>query len=209
MFVHKRFEVQMAVDVDMMLLSWPEAGKAADEDSGFMGNRSYGDLRRLSWTEAKRVATLEGEYISRIENARDTDEEIEIVWNEIYDDGELHGLDLGVATATVALSAAGCVPFSSCNGAAFGGHHNEHYPLVAFFCRPNAVELLSQCALEASVGLSNGGDGALVLYANEIMNMVKFGGIVISKSKVFRGLPRNRRSKAIVRKSLSQQLNLL
>jgi hypothetical protein len=93
---------------------------------------------------------------------------------ELYDEGDegLFGLDLGVASSVVALSAARCIPFSSCNGGAFGDHHEEAFPLVSFFVKPAWVSLLLEIATTANVGIYNSGDG-LVVYG-EILDMLSF-----------------------------------
>ena len=79
----------------------------------------------------------------------------------MYDDGEegLFGLDLGVASCVIALWAAGRIPFSSCNGGAFGDMHHERNPLVAFFAMRAWLPVLMTMAEEANVGLINSGDG--------------------------------------------------
>jgi hypothetical protein len=45
----------------------------------------------------------------------------------------LWGLDIGVASATIALSALGAIPVGSCNAGGFGGHHQGAFPYVSFF----------------------------------------------------------------------------
>ena len=58
-----------------------------------------------------------------------------MIENELYDGDDLRGLDIGVASAVAALSAARCIPFTSCNAGTFGGSHAETYPLVGSFAR--------------------------------------------------------------------------
>ena len=123
---HKCFDVQIERNVDINSLSWPEPGEAMDE--GYLGgNRSYIDLRYLSWKEALRVYELEEEYIKLILTSSDSDIEYEkIEEDEIHTDSVgIFGLDIGVASSVCALSAARCIPFSSCNAGAFGGFHKE------------------------------------------------------------------------------------
>jgi hypothetical protein len=103
-------------------LAWPEPGAAVD-DGGLGCNRSYVDLRRLSWSEARRVYQLETKLMARVEASEDPMEEWAVIEDALYDepDDHLYGLDLGVASSVVALSAARYVPFSSCNAGVFGG----------------------------------------------------------------------------------------
>jgi hypothetical protein len=68
----------------------------------------------------------------------------EIITEELYENESwLFGLDIGVASTVIALSAARCVPFSSCNGGAYGGSHHEFHLVVAFYARPNTSNCYS------------------------------------------------------------------
>jgi hypothetical protein len=114
MFKYPNFEVEIIrrkVDADR--LGWPSRGEACDE-TGLGCNRSYMDLRRLSWTEAERVLALERDLTARVVSAHDPEEEWAAIEDEYYDsDQSLCGLDLGVASRVVCLSAAKCIPFTS------------------------------------------------------------------------------------------------
>lgn len=177
-FVHKRFDVGgVKVDLDPARLRWLRPGEA-NEESTLGGNRHYQDLRLFDWDEARRVLDVEAEYIRRIEAADDADEmaadiqeEREAQWEE-SDSDPIHGLDIGVAGAVVALSAARCVPFTSCNGGAFDGGHLERHPLVAFHMRPQLAPIFVEAAKSAGVAL--GADGSVMLYAEEITAIVRF-----------------------------------
>src|SRR6185437_16580792 len=115
MYEYPRFDVEIIRDTSSHAVSWPEA-RAAENDSGLGGNRAYADLRGLSWLEAVRVSRLEGDLIARIESAADPTDEYDKMEEEWYEDPpDLYGLDLGVASSVVALSAARSLPFSSCN----------------------------------------------------------------------------------------------
>ena len=187
-FSYPHFDIEVERSVALERLFWPEPGEAMDERS--LGcNRSYLDLRRLPWREAKRVYFEEGEYISRIEDSPNPDAEYDRIQDELYEDPEgLYGLDIGVASTVAALSAARCIPFSSCNGGAFGGSHHEVHPLVALFARPEAISLLLECAERTEAGLSLAGMGGLIVYADDIRNMRNFARAIIARSTAFRHL---------------------
>ena len=53
-FCHKHFDVEMRRKINASALSWPEPGAASGE-SRLGRNRAYEELRRLPWSEAKRV----------------------------------------------------------------------------------------------------------------------------------------------------------
>lgn len=188
MFSYPKFDVELSRKVRISELGWPEPGEAVDE-SGLGCNRAYMDLRRLSWTDAKKVLADEARLIARIENADDSDDELTAIEEE-YDESEveLYGLDIGVASTVVALSAARCVPFASCNGAAFGGRHHEVYPLVAFYAKPATANLLVAIATETDIGIENGGYGSLVVFSNDIRNFPKFADAMIHRRKEFNAL---------------------
>jgi len=147
------------------------------------------DLRRPPWSKAIRVYELEGEIIARIERANDPESEyaaIEAEWDE--EPPELYGLDLGVASTVVALSAVRCIPFASCNAGTFGGRHRECYPLVAFYARQRILDLLAECAVKAHIGLVVEETGELVAYATDITHMRAFADALIRRRSDFRAI---------------------
>ena len=186
MFTYPKFEGEIVRNVDANRLGWPLPGEASD-DSGLGCNRGYMDLRRLSWAEAKRVFILEGDLIGRIESAADPSVEYEAIEEELSEsDQHLYDLDLGVASAVVALSAARCVPFSSCSAGVFGGIHHETYPLIVFYAPNQAADLLLSAAEEANVGLES--NDFLIAYADDIRNIRKFARSLISRSSRFNAI---------------------
>ena len=101
--------------------------------------------------------------------------ELESIEESLYESPEnLYGLDVGVASTVICLSAAKCVPFSSCNGGAFGGRHQEAYPLAAFFAKIRTAELVLATAEEVNVGLVNRPGGCLMAYATDIPSLPGF-----------------------------------
>jgi len=128
---------------------------------------------------------VETDLIARIERSSDPEREYDAIEDELYDGDNLCGLDLGIASATAALSAARCIPFTSCNAGTFGGGHAEAYPLVGFFARLQQVELLLRAATEAGVGLENGDGGCLVVYANDVRTLRLFAVALVRERKAF------------------------
>ena len=177
------FAVEILRAVSAEGLRWPKPSEAANERN--LGcNRSYVDLRGCSWPQFDRVFELESQLIARLMAASDRAEEYNAIEDELYEDDEgLLGLDIGVASAVVALSAAGAIPFSSCNAGAYGGSHHEEHPLVAFFAKPKQLVFLLEAAEEAGVGLEGDSSGAVVLYADDIRNMPKFASALERRSR--------------------------
>lgn len=128
----------------------PTVADAYDNDSGLGGNRAYMSLLATTWDEAceavqeeSRLLAQHGGDASAAQAAHDARVE-----EEEQGDPWLAGLDVGVAGAVLALSAAGALTASSCNGAQ--GHH-EAGPVVvlaADHARLAAVRVLAaRCGL--------------------------------------------------------------
>jgi hypothetical protein len=183
MFKYPIFDVEIVRRFEVSRLGWPARGEAND-GSGLGGNLTYTDLRRFSWADAARILDKEQELIGTIELIADAEAETEVLEEEIIESERyLYGLDLGVAATVVALSAARCIPFSSCNGGAFGGEHEEKFPLAAFFACTQAAELLTASAQEADVALQ--GHEYLIAYANDVRKMQTFARSLIGKRALF------------------------
>jgi hypothetical protein len=88
-------------------------------------------------------------------------------------------LDIGVASTVLCLSAANCTPLTSCNAGAFGGSHQEDYPLVAFFARNRTAEKIVLAAADADLGVRNGPGGCLVAYAQDVRTFRKFAAAAL------------------------------
>jgi hypothetical protein len=107
------------------------------EEDGLEGNQQYRDLRGMSWAQVEAALRQEAAFFNRLAAAADLDEEAELIEEEReaadFPEDDLWGLDVGVISATLALSALGATPVSSCNAGGFGGHHVAAFPHVAFF----------------------------------------------------------------------------
>ena len=135
-----------------------------------------------------RVFEIERAVLERIARSAGPEEEYNSIEYDLLDSGRIFGLDVGVASTVVALPAARCVPFSSCNGGAFGGSHYEGHPVVGFFGRPEMAELLLHCARESDAGLRDDYFGVLVVCADDIRKMRMFADAVIRRRASFRQL---------------------
>jgi hypothetical protein len=189
-----KFDVKVVRTASPNGLRWPKPSEASDERN--LGcNREYVDLRGCSWEDLDRVADLENQLIARLMKAHDVEDEYDLIADELYetDDEGLFGLDIGVASAVVALAAFGCIPFSNCNGGAYGGRHHEEHPLVAFFARPAHFPILTDAAEEADAGLERDSSGALLLYTDDIQNMNKFAEALERRSQARTAHPEGKR----------------
>lgn len=124
--------------------------------------------------------------LERLRSAEDLAATLDIISDELYEDPEdLWGLDIGVASTVIALSAAGRIPCTSCNGGCFGDGHHEGYPLVLFCTMPAGVPYLLEAAEEAKVGLVNEDSGAMLVNADDISRMMLFASALIERRQYF------------------------
>lgn len=157
--------------VDKLRLGWPTEDVASSEDGAF-GNHAYVDLRGATWEEARETLDGEQRLLGELEEYFEDDANyVELA--EI-----LGGLDLGTASVVMALSAAGCVPVSSCNGER--GHHEWH-PAVAFFSPPALLPDLLGAAADAGCGLENYDLGTVIVYGREVAQLVAFATELIRR----------------------------
>lgn len=178
-------EVPIERSVNPAELGWSSETALASKE---YFNRCYQDMRGLTWDDASRVLMLEQEIIARC--AGDLS-----AASESISDGEsasLYDLDLGVAAAVAALSAAKCAPISSCNGSP---GHNEAYPLVAFYCRKGRVRDIVKVAELTDCGLHNGDSGTLVVYAGNVQRLMNFAQALIERRNRLALLSRPQRAR--------------
>lgn len=152
-------------------LVWFE-GDEAGAGTGLGCNLDYEDLRGLSLEEVRRVVALESEQVATLlADGSGCDG---------CDDGchrchlEIEGLELGVVSAVAALSAIGCIPYTSCNGGVFGGEHTADLLIVGFYLRPPHVETVRDAARRAGVGLTNDRDGGVYVVTDDPRAMICF-----------------------------------
>ena len=150
----------------------------AEEDGSLAGNRSYRDLRGFSWEEVRAALDAEIAMINRLKAAEDLEAEAsafeDLQATSFEDEPALWALDVGVAAATIALSAYGATPVSSCNAGAFGGQHQAKYPYVAFFLPSELAPEIMLCAEASDVGLVSDENGIVRIYGRGDMDLVRF-----------------------------------
>lgn len=157
----------------------------AGEDVGLEGNHLYRDIRFVEWDFVAAALQAEAALFDRFKAALDIDLEHE-VWREELEaadtpEEDFWGLDLGVISAVVALSAMGAVTVRSCNAGGFGGRHAEAFPLVTMFLpRMIAAEVFA-VAEAADVGLEMIEGGLVRMYGRTDFDLHRFARIALAR----------------------------
>ncbi len=170
--------IAQVLDVASLAKLSAAAADEADESGDLAGNRMYQDLRGYGWPDVARALALEHGLIARLQEAEDLEAEAMRIDDERLDcvepsDG-LWGLDLGVASATIALSALEAIPVASCNAGGFGGTHQGAYPYIAFFIGGADPETIVSTARAAGVGLRSDTDGVAQIFGVDDLSLLRF-----------------------------------
>ena len=174
-------EIRQALDLGSLEALSDEAADAADDDGYLDGNQHYQDLRASTWHDVRFAlaheadlihAFLDSEYPDVAErdfyDTRDLDNEQESLW----------GLDVGVASAVVALNALGAHTALSCNGGAFGGEHFRDRPCIRFYIGTASLEHLLDLARQAQIGLVEE-DARALLYGQTVLDLMRFASAAL------------------------------
>lgn len=177
MVAQARFTLAVRRDLQGAVFEWPTA---PDQDE-LEGNHFYQDLRLISWDQVDAAIALERGLLKVFEDAPTEDaarQAIDSCLANAHNSDPLLAplcdLDIGVASCVMALSAAECIPFTSCNGGALGGLHSSSYPVVAFFMRAAHAPILLACAERARVGLESYETGRFQVYAEDLYQLIQF-----------------------------------
>lgn len=182
----RAFDVEIAQTASNRPI-WP-GDSDPDDGSEFQGNARYNDLRALNLDEAWRAIERDRDDLAKFteqgilpdSNLVDFDEGgPDDVEQQLY--RAVLSLDSGVSGVVAALAAIGCVPFSSCNGGAFGGAHAAPFPVVRFFAPGEVIDELMSCARQSAVGFEIDPGGWIEVYARRIEDMVAFAGEIFQQ----------------------------
>lgn len=173
-----------SLDPDALGVLSDEAADRGEED-GLEGNQLYRDLRGITWEQVADALGQEAVFIARLTAAADLDAEsvrIEAEREEAdFPEEDLWGLDIGVIGATLALSALGATPVSSCNAGGFGGQHVAAFPHVAFFLPRTATAEVLAIAEAANVGLDVVEGGIARLYGRTDFDLHRFAQVALNR----------------------------
>jgi len=176
--------IRRALDTDALATISDEEAEAG-EDIGLEGNHLYRDIRFVEWDLVAAAIQAEAMLFDRFKAAPDLDAE-HLAWREELEGAEspeedFWGLDLGVISAVLALSAMGVVTVRSCNAGGFGGSHAEPVPLVTMFLPHKVVGEVLAAAEEAEVGLDMIEGGLVRLYGRTDFDLHRFAQVALAR----------------------------
>ena len=170
--------IGQALDIARLATLSDVEADEADESGYLEGNQMYQDLRGYGWDDVAAAVEIEHRFIARLQQADDLDAEARRIDDDRLDSFEpsdgLWNLDIGVAAATIALSALGATPVGSCNAGGFGGHHQARYPYVAFYVDAGAAELILALARTADIGVRGDDSGLAQIYGAGDLDLLRF-----------------------------------
>lgn len=165
--------------LDPASLAWPEEADAASDS--LEANHYYmADVRLARWEDVDRVFERESEVLPVLGAADNAEAEWESQSERIcagadgVADEFFCALDPGVASTVLALAAAGCIPFWSCNGGAFGGDHTSAVPIVKFFAKAEHVTVLAAASEKSGAKLHQDEHGRCAVSAEGVDVMRAF-----------------------------------
>lgn len=176
--------------LDPSRLDWPSEEDAASDS--LEANHDYVDLRGVDWPEVDRILAQERDAVARLLRADDPEAEWKTIANELSAeaehvadiiDGPLYGLEPGVASAVLALSALGAIPFWSDGGSIHEDAGADARPQVRFFALPEHIETLLAAAEHANVSLEPDA-GRCVAHAETASGLMDFAEALLRTRRV-------------------------
>lgn len=173
-------------EIDVRALATITRARAnAGEDEGLEGNQQYRDIRFIDWDFVAEAIEREQALFERFATVDDVNVEDERYRQELeeamFPQEDFWGLDIGVISAVMALSALGVLTVSSCNAGGFGGRHTEHFPMVVMYLpRRLAPEVLA-VAQAAQVGLDMTAGGLVRLYGGGDHDLHRFAKVALAR----------------------------
>lgn len=172
--------MDVARTVDLALLGWPPDDQDEflefDDDGHawehFSGSRTFVDMRGSDPQDVLAAAAIDETWLAAHPadwSDDSSDEHFDALQGEVGPGPD--ALNVGTAAAVLALSAAGCVTVSSCNGQP---SHQYDRPIVAFWMQPPRYALIDAAAAASECGLEASANGLVILYAADIRRFPRF-----------------------------------
>jgi hypothetical protein len=161
--------------VDVSRLRWPSSGHLSPVEGNLL-NRDFQDLSDVTWLETRDAIQLEDSLLDQLVADPEAFEARLDQDTDLYEDTcmTLRGLDIGVASAAFALSAFGCLTFSSDDGR----HDKNTVPHVTFCAKAEHVPTVLRATEEAGCSLRNITDGMLAVESPDMRRLLNLAKIL-------------------------------
>lgn len=175
-----------SLDVGTLAVLSVEDADTADETGVLAGNQHYQDLQLCDATDLDAVLAFEetlliafraGPDAAMAERQFDSERPLE------DDRAALWHLDVGVASAVIALVVLGAHPVLSCNGGVFGNPHTFPKPQIQTYLGAADLKIIEANARHAGVRLDQA-DGLVILTAASCDAFIAFARQALSEARV-------------------------
>jgi hypothetical protein len=179
---------ELVVQLDPTKLHWPGYEDLAELATNYSwGNFEFEDLTGTTWEDVQHALRSERNLVEEArEQAKPGATLVDLDIDALDDISvmELGPMDLGLASATLALNAVGCPTFDSCAG------HIDGFPYVLFWARPAWATLLVEAAKDAGIGLYHGNFNLVEISAHsyDLLAFVRFAEALTTRRTKFQEL---------------------
>ncbi len=153
-------------------------------------NQMYSDMRGAEWRHAENMLTVENEAIVTADKASDNHDQFEDALNNLENSIGLPGIEIGVKTLVLALSAAGLVPVTACRWHPEGRNMFQAPSPVVYFWTPahsayiirdlvkdNPRMIITEANIDYVTGVG--------IYCQSIMVMLELAQIILDNRMLF------------------------
>jgi hypothetical protein len=157
------------------------------------GNRLYDPgILDAGWDDVIEAITVEAGLIAAADAGSSTAAEFDALLDRDLEDWQelvLGTLDVGIAGAVLALSAAGCATSSSCRANHVGRSSDFVVPEVVFWTTPERAHLVRAVASDAGCAFGVDEDGRASVWAPSLAEMMTLARELLARRATFDGLP--------------------
>lgn len=168
------------------------AGWPVQEDaySEFLdGNRQYDrTILDATWDDAAEALSVEHSLVRSADQHADSGQQFDAAVDGDLEDWQamaLWGLDAGVAAAVLGLSAAGCIPTTSCRGHSGDAREGTDFPRLRFYADRERSRLVRDAALRTECGFGGDPGGPCAVWSRSIEEMLAFAEQLILQQEAF------------------------
>ena len=172
-----RYNSKITQDLDVSMLEYPPERILSAK--GLIDNIYYTDERGWRWKGFLEIYEIEKKLVSETKKEAKNEKEFDWILQDSTSCNDIFpplNFESGISSITVAMSALGCAPASSCRCHPFLNKNNYSPHVTAWATRHKAEEILSSAkGLEIAVrNRKIGGSEGLIVYSNDVITLLDF-----------------------------------